>query len=85
MCMSYIVGEQIIIKDDLEVDKFYGEECFISQMSYYRGKKAKITEVLEGYDFSNGIKPYQKYRLDIDEERWCWTEEMFNRIPTMIC
>ena len=65
--MLYNVGDVVKIKDDLQVDEFYGNGCFVNKfMTKYLGTIQVIDEIdkfnkifkLKGIDFS-------------------WTEEMF--------
>lgn len=74
--MKYKVGDVVRIKS---ID-WYNNNCdqrgsvsvkgdtFVSDMSQYCGKLAKITKV---------FKNMGKYHLDIDNGRWHWTDEMF--------
>lgn len=80
------VGDIVTIRGDIEIDKMYGSFpykdkrnessrwCFfIKSMSKYMNKRAKI---VKAYCKDNQINA--SYSLDIDEEGYAWTEEMFN-------
>lgn len=61
------VGDKIRVREDLEVGKVYGGVNFISLMREFLGKEATITDVSYGGNFL----------LDIDEDRFFWSTEMF--------
>ena len=46
-------------------------KIFASGMKKYRGKQAKITHVTEKF-----------YRLDIDDEKWAWTDDMLEPVSS---
>lgn len=78
---KYKVGDIVLIKPDLSPDVDYrmvGMNYTItfppSEISKYRGKLAKIVDVT--IDDISGII-YGYYKLDIDEQIHCWTDEMF--------
>ena len=64
--MKYKVGDKVRVREDLIVDKEYGNESFVIGMKGMRGKVATIDEVCEGVEI---------YR--IKESGYNWTEEMF--------
>lgn len=64
--MKYKVGDKVRVREDLVVDRTYGNDCFVSGMVIMKGKEVTIDEVNEGAE---------TYR--IKECRFNWTEEMF--------
>lgn len=60
-------GDKVKIREDLERGQ-YGADVVIGSMFEYRGKEARIKEV---------IADGEKCRLDVDDGTWNWTEEMF--------
>lgn len=64
--MKYKVGDKVRVREDLIVDKDYGEECFVRGMVIMKGKEVTIEAA---YD------DVKKYR--IKECGFNWTEEMF--------
>ena len=64
--MKYKVGDKVKIRENLVVDKRYGNEDFVSGMIHMRGKEATISEVYKG------VKLYR-----IKECDYSWTDEMF--------
>ena len=66
---KYHVGDAVRVREDLEDGKLYGNEVFIGDdMMACRGRVAMIEEIV-----CDG-----EYYIDIDEERYVWTEEMFD-------
>lgn len=61
------VGDKVRIREDLEAGKVYGGVNFISLMREFLGKEVTITDVSYGGNFL----------LDIDEDRFFWSTEMF--------
>lgn len=67
--MKYKVGDVVRIRWDLEDGQLYGNETFIGDdMMACRGRITTIEEVV-----CDG-----EYYVDIDKERYVWTEEMFD-------
>lgn len=70
---QYEVGDAVVIKTDIEADedRIYRGGCyFVAGMEKYRGLTARIVErEREGEE--------SRYRLDIDDEYWIWTIDMF--------
>ena len=65
--MRFKIGDKVRVRKDLEVDKKYGNLCFIGSMKKYKGKEFIIDKVCTNY-----------YRLkDIDH---CWTDEMLEPV-----
>jgi hypothetical protein len=67
--MRFKIGDNIRIKKDLEVYKFYGKISVFGGMTTYLGKEAIIKEVND-----------ECYKLDIDNLTWRWTDEMLEEI-----
>lgn len=64
--MKLKVGDKVRIRKDLEIDRQYGFEVFIKDMSYMRGKTATIDSIFwDGNKFTVKGCPYN------------WTAEMF--------
>lgn len=63
--MRYKVGDKVRIRGDLKAGKTYGARGFANSMTEYRGKIARVAEVL-----------YNAYQLDIDGGTFDWTDEM---------
>ncbi len=63
------IGDKVQIKKRLVIDKLYGGDTFIDDMSKFKGKKTTIKDV-----FSGNIS------LNIDKGLWNWTEEMLIKI-----
>jgi len=69
--MKYKVGDQVRVRKDLEVDKEYGDNCFVDSMKEYSGKKVTITNIC-----------YGNYEIKEDNETFYWTNEMFEGLVT---
>lgn len=70
---QYEVGDSVVIKTDIEADedRIYRGGCFFaSDMEEYRGLTAIIVK-------RKGKGEEARYRLDIDDECWTWTIDMF--------
>ena len=65
------VGDKVRIREDLIVNSNYGGEMFCG--GYMETLKGRIATIVEVYDCLS-------YDIDIDEEGWMWTEEMFEII-----
>ena len=64
--MKYKVGDKVRVREDLEVNKAYGEEVFVSQMTPLKGKEVTISY----------IDSYGYYRVKEDSVKLRWTDEM---------
>jgi hypothetical protein len=74
---KYKVGDEVVIRKDLEVENKYGMEgdkkpecCFAPKMDRHVGKKATITKVTST---ACGFR----YDIDLDDGDFYWTDEMF--------
>jgi hypothetical protein len=67
--MKYKVGDKVKIREDLEVGEHYGNDSFTEEMEQYKGQIATIKEI-------GGII-YNGYYIDLDDDGWHWTDEMF--------
>ena len=65
--MKYKIGDKVLVRSDLEKGKKYGDEVFMSDMLFFRGKIVTIEHI----DHPN------YYRIKEDPEQWYWTDEMF--------
>lgn len=65
------VGDKVRVREDLIVNSNYGGEMFCG--GYMESLKGRIATIVEVYDCLS-------YDIDIDEEGWMWTEEMFEII-----
>ena len=65
------VGDKVKVREDLIVGSYYGEQMFCG--GYMETLKGRIATIVEVYDCLS-------YDIDIDEEGWKWTEEMFEII-----
>ena len=64
---TFKVGDKVKIRKDLEVGEVYGGTNFISLMNEFLGKEATIADVSRT----------GKFLLDIDDDRFFWSAEMF--------
>ena len=72
--MRYKVGDEVIIKKNLEINKRYKNDClFCSDMVRYKGQVAKITYVYGDY-----------YRIDLDNGSRLWVDDMFKSMPDKV-
>lgn len=65
--MRFKVGDKVRIREDLEVERSYGNSDVVPSMSKYFAKTATV-EYVEG--------SHEIYELDIDGGCWAWTDEM---------
>lgn len=65
------VGDKVRVREDLIVGSNYGGEMFCG--GYMESLKGRIATIVEVYDCLS-------YDIDIDEDGWMWTEEMFEII-----
>jgi hypothetical protein len=68
--MKYKVGDKVRIREDLITNKRYNGLSFIPSMEQYKGKVATITNIIFG----------DHYIIDLDDNDWCWADEMFEDI-----
>lgn len=64
--MKFKVGDQVKIREDLSLGKYYSVNLSRSMLSY-KGKEAKITYISPDDDTCH---------LDIDSGNWWWSEDM---------
>ena len=64
--MKYKIRDKVRVREDLEVNKAYGEEVFVSQMTPLKGKEVTISY----------IDSYGYYRIKEDSKGLRWTDEM---------
>lgn len=81
--MRYKIGDQVKISSKLVNGKYYAMEgenkayCyFIAEMQCYKGLKAKIVDV-------KFREEYYIYKIDIDNGRWSWVDEMFDTFNSL--
>ena len=73
--MFFHVGDAVTIRPDLEYDQRYEMadthvgDIVNESMLKFVGQEARIAEAT-----TYGA---HKYRIDLDDGRWCWTDEMF--------
>lgn len=65
--MKFKVGDKVRAKKDLEVDKEYGNLCFIDLMEEYKGKEFIIDKIWTNYYSLKGMG-------------YCWTDEMLEPV-----
>ena len=65
--MKYKVGDKVRVREDLEADKEYGKDLFVSEMSFLKGKTVIISDIKYGF-----------YKIIEDSGKWNWTDEMFS-------
>lgn len=68
------VGDKVKVREDLKCGEEYGKYTFSDAMDEFRGEIATIKHIDEECD-----EIYRNYNLDIDNLRFCWTEEMFEK------
>lgn len=82
------VGDTVVIKNldwyksnERNGEILCGEIAFVDTMKKYLGKTAKIVSSNVGsfIDYDDKICSYMYYYLDIDDQYWKWTEQMFSR------
>lgn len=71
--MKYKAGDIVRIRKNLLVGNFYNNHQLIGSMDLYFGKIAKIKSIED--DFGDIV-----YYLDVDYERWAWTEDMLEPV-----
>lgn len=65
--MKFKVGDKVRVREDLEINKMYGNYGFIKDMAHLKGKITTIKEVLK-----------RGYR--IEEYCYTWTDEMLEEV-----
>jgi hypothetical protein len=68
----YKKGDSVCVRSDLEFNKRYGSNIFVSEMKYMKGKRVKIERVTS----------WGEYVLCDDLSDCYWTNEMFASIIT---
>jgi len=63
--MKYKVGDKVKIREGLIEDEDYDDVDFVEGMEEFMGKVATIISSNE-----------KGYRIDIDENEWCWSDGM---------
>jgi hypothetical protein len=67
--MKYKVGDKVKVRNDLVVDKCYGNGCwFRSDMARYKGQVVTISKVEDDF-----------YIIKEDRCCWSWADEMFEK------
>lgn len=64
--MKFEVGDKVRVRRDLKNNVAYNEIFFVEGMKRYEGKTAKIVKKRANF-----------YKIDIDNEHWNWTDDMF--------
>lgn len=67
--MRFKVGDKVRIKDNLEVDKEYGNQYFIDLMEEYKGQIVTVISVKTAH-----------YEIEEDDRSFAWTDEMLEPI-----
>lgn len=65
--MKYKVGDKVLIREDLEVGKEYGNDYFINSMLPLKGKTVTICNIDD-----------DEYKIKEDFQKHWWTNEMFS-------
>lgn len=71
MGVSYNVGDEVVVRDDLVEGHSYNGIVFNAGMSKFKGKKAKVDEVVDVFGRT-------RYSINIDNG-WYWSGDMFER------
>lgn len=69
--MKYKIGDKVKIREDLVIDKEYGNQFFVNFMEEYKGKIVTIKNI---------VKNNNKEFYILDEYGWNWTDEMLEDI-----
>ena len=69
--MKFKVGDEVRVREDLEVNKIYNGFIFVPDMKKQKSKIVKITQVSDNTN---------SYRIMEDLERYFWTDEMLEPI-----
>jgi hypothetical protein len=78
--MLYRIGNKVKIIENLEV-KRYPSKCYATEgmVEDYVGKEGTVVNVTTSEYPSTGMR----YRLDVDDTRYSWSDEML--LPALIC
>lgn len=71
--MKHKVGDKVKVREDLIVDETYDDIYFVEKMEMYKGKEVTINEV---YAYN--------YKIEEDNGRWSWVNDMFEEEPRKI-
>lgn len=66
---KYKIGDKVRIREDLKSGEKYGDVTYVDDMNKHKGKIATITNYAGIY--------HPSYFIDLDEETYYWTDEMF--------
>ena len=66
--MKYKAGDKVRVREDLSKEKCYGGCCVDSVMEQFAGEMVTI---------SHEYGRINRYKIEEDNMRWCWTDEMF--------
>ena len=70
----YQPGDRVMVRDDLDIGKYYNDVGLTKGMLEFRGKQVTISVRLERYG--------NKHCYHIDEDNgWLWTDYMFYEVP----
>lgn len=64
--MQYKIGDKVKVRSDLERERRYGGDTFVTEMLPWRGAEVMITDIDDG-----------EYLIAEDGQKWSWTDEMF--------
>lgn len=68
---KFVAGDRVRIKPDLKVGRIPKKDVRVnSDMQTYAGQEGTVTKVYDEI----------RYKLDIDNETWYWTDEMLNPV-----
>lgn len=68
---KFVAGDRVRIKPDLEIGKIPDKDVLVNAgMQTYAGQEGTVTKVYDEI----------RYKLDIDDEIWYWTDEMLNPV-----
>lgn len=66
--MRYKAGDKVRVREDLSKEKCYEGCCVDSAMEQFAGEMVTIYHEYERIN---------RYKIEEDNMRWCWTDEMF--------
>ena len=69
--MRYKSGDKVRVREDLSKEKCYGGCCVDSVMEQFAGEMVTI---------SHEYGRINRYKIEEDNMRWCWTDEMFETL-----
>ena len=67
-------GDKVIIKSDLVVDQWYGDDTFVEEMQPFLGKTVTIHKKVKWLDY-----PAYYIKEEENGDNYNWTPEMFER------